>query len=175
MQREHGVMLWGAVKPRCSTCPVEVVRGSCGPTSLLLRPGTTASLCPRVRTTVFDVSGVDMAVAPRSLLFRPETTASLYILVRTTVLYAFGVDMVVASFSPRLRRINHGLTLPSRAHHFCAQTDPLSKVFNKFCEKLGVAESLVRLEFDGEALNLNSTAEDLEMEDGELIDATIHW
>eukprot|EP01114_Cavostelium_apophysatum_P013984 TRINITY_DN3502_c0_g1_i1.p1 TRINITY_DN3502_c0_g1~~TRINITY_DN3502_c0_g1_i1.p1 ORF type:complete len:376 (-),score=106.15 TRINITY_DN3502_c0_g1_i1:47-1174(-) len=52
-----------------------------------------------------------------------------------------------------------------------AKTEKLSKVFQAYCRAQNVAENQIKFMFDGAVLNPNSTPEDLDMEDDDLIDA----
>ncbi|PNW72396.1 hypothetical protein CHLRE_16g675749v5 [Chlamydomonas reinhardtii] len=58
--------------------------------------------------------------------------------------------------------------------HFKVKTKTrLEKVFNAYCNKKGMDTASVRFLFDGERVNANSTPEQLEMADGDVIDCVI--
>ena len=50
------------------------------------------------------------------------------------------------------------------------KTIPMSKLMNAYCQRQGVNLNAVRFIFDGSRLNSSQTPEDLEMEDGDVID-----
>ena len=50
------------------------------------------------------------------------------------------------------------------------KTTPMSKLMNAYCQRQGVNLNAVRFLFDGERLRASQTPEDLEMEDGDVID-----
>ena len=49
-------------------------------------------------------------------------------------------------------------------------TTPLNKLMAAFCQRNGVAQNSVRFLFDGNRVNPNQTPQELEMEDGDVID-----
>ncbi|KNC71300.1 hypothetical protein SARC_16160 [Sphaeroforma arctica JP610] len=53
------------------------------------------------------------------------------------------------------------------------KTDPMSKLHNYYCKKQGIAPSKVSFRFDGDKIKGSDTAEKLELEDDDLIDAII--
>ncbi|KAJ3318100.1 hypothetical protein HDV06_000826 [Boothiomyces sp. JEL0866] len=50
---------------------------------------------------------------------------------------------------------------------------PLGKLMNSFCERQGKSLESVRFNYDGKRINKDDTPADLEMEDGDIIDASI--
>ena len=63
-----------------------------------------------------------------------------------------------------------GADTPPRARRRCKKTTPLQKLMNAYCQRQGVNLNAVRFIFDGSRLNSSQTPEDLEMEDGDVID-----
>ena len=61
----------------------------------------------------------------------------------------------------------------SEVYFKCRPTTPLGKLMNAFCQRQGVAMQSVRFLFDGMRLHPNSTPRDMDMEDGDVIDAMI--
>jgi len=55
----------------------------------------------------------------------------------------------------------------------CKQTTPLQKLMTAFCNRQGVATQSVRFLFDGSRINPNQTPQELEMEDGDVIDVMV--
>ena len=55
----------------------------------------------------------------------------------------------------------------------CKQTTPLQKLMNAFCQRQGVNSASVRFLFDGQRLNPQQTPQELEMEDGDVIDVMV--
>eukprot|EP01134_Creolimax_fragrantissima_P007035 CFRG7035T1 len=53
------------------------------------------------------------------------------------------------------------------------KTDPLSKAHEHYCKKLGLVSATVKFFFDGDNVVLSETPENLDMEDGDLLDATV--
>ncbi|KAJ7156253.1 hypothetical protein C8R46DRAFT_1115517 [Mycena filopes] len=54
------------------------------------------------------------------------------------------------------------------------KTKPLEKLFIMFCEKINVERNTVRFNFNGDNIRqAETTAEDLEMEDGDIIEGNI--
>ena len=51
--------------------------------------------------------------------------------------------------------------------------DPLIKLANKVAEKLGIPVERVKLLFDGEVLKLDATAAQYDLEDEDMVDASI--
>ena len=52
-------------------------------------------------------------------------------------------------------------------------TTAFRKIFNAFCERQGKSNDAVRFLFDGNRIDADSTPADLDMEDGDRIDATV--
>ena len=52
----------------------------------------------------------------------------------------------------------------------CKAQTALNKLMNAFCQRQGVNLNAVRFIFDGSRINSSQTPEDLEMEDGDVID-----
>ena len=52
-------------------------------------------------------------------------------------------------------------------------TTPLQKLMTAFCNRHGIAQSSVRFLFDGARIDPNQTPEQLEMEDGHVIDCMV--
>ena len=50
------------------------------------------------------------------------------------------------------------------------KTIPMSRLMNAYCQRQGVNLNAVRFIFDGSRINSSQTPEDLEMEDGDVID-----
>lgn len=48
--------------------------------------------------------------------------------------------------------------------------DKFQKLFDGYCKKLGIQPNTIKFVFDGETLDLDSTPEDEDMEDGDIID-----
>lgn len=62
----------------------------------------------------------------------------------------------------------------SRAVFFkCKMTTPLEKLMKAFCTRNGVAQTSVRFLFDGNRINANQTPQELDMEDGDVIDVMV--
>ena len=55
----------------------------------------------------------------------------------------------------------------------CKMTTPLQKLMTAFCNRHGVAQSSVRFLFDGARIDPNQTPQQLEMEDGDVIDCML--
>ena len=55
----------------------------------------------------------------------------------------------------------------------CKQTTPLSKLMNAFCQRQGINAASVRFLFDGQRLNPQQTPQELEMEDGDVVDVMV--
>ena len=55
----------------------------------------------------------------------------------------------------------------------CKQTTPLRKLINAFCQRQGVNAASVRFLFDGQRINPMQTPQELEMEDGDVIDVMV--
>jgi len=55
----------------------------------------------------------------------------------------------------------------------CKQTTPLQKLMQAFCNRQGVALNSVRFLFDGARLSPNQTPQELDMEDGDVIDVMV--
>jgi len=55
----------------------------------------------------------------------------------------------------------------------CKMTTPLQKLMQAFCNRQGVALNSVRFLFDGQRLSANQTPQELEMEDGDVIDVMV--
>jgi len=55
----------------------------------------------------------------------------------------------------------------------CKMTTPLQKLMQAFCNRQGVALNSVRFLFDGARLSANQTPQELEMEDGDVIDVMV--
>ena len=55
----------------------------------------------------------------------------------------------------------------------CKQTTPLDKLMKAFCQRQGVTQASVRFLFDGQRLIANQTPQELEMEDGDVIDVMV--
>jgi len=53
------------------------------------------------------------------------------------------------------------------------RTDPLQKLLDGFCQKKNLEKAKTRLLFDGFIVDLEKTPDDLEMEDGDIIDSKI--
>lgn len=65
-------------------------------------------------------------------------------------------------------------TFPMLSHVFDLQGDPLQKLFEAFARKLGFPVEAIRFAFDGERLTGRETAESLDLEDEDTIDAHVH-
>ncbi len=50
------------------------------------------------------------------------------------------------------------------------KTTPMSRLIDAYCQRQGVNLNAVRFIFDGSRINSSQTPEDLEMEDGDVID-----
>merc|ERR1712216_977485 len=55
----------------------------------------------------------------------------------------------------------------------CKQTTPLQKLMHAFCNRQGVSMQSVRFLFDGNRINETQTPQQLEMEDGDVIDVMV--
>lgn len=55
----------------------------------------------------------------------------------------------------------------------CKQTTPLKKLMDAFCNRQGVSSNSVRFLFDGNRINETQTPQQLEMEDGDVIDVMV--
>lgn len=53
------------------------------------------------------------------------------------------------------------------------QSTPFRKIFNAYCDKLGKSTNDVRFMFDGNRLNADQTPGDLDMEDGDILEAMV--
>ena len=56
-----------------------------------------------------------------------------------------------------------------------SQTDPLQKAMTAFAAALDLSLSQLRFSFDGDPIGPNQTAADLDMDDGDVIDARAIW
>jgi hypothetical protein len=54
-----------------------------------------------------------------------------------------------------------------------AKTDPLQKLHAGFCQALSLDPAKVKLLFDGEEVDLNSTPQDEDMDDEDSLDAVV--
>ena len=52
-------------------------------------------------------------------------------------------------------------------------TTPLQKLMTAFCNRHGIDQNSVRFLFDGTRINPNQTPQELEMEDGDVIDCMV--
>eukprot|EP00740_Mantoniella_antarctica_P006241 CAMPEP_0181363246 /NCGR_PEP_ID=MMETSP1106-20121128/8588_1 /TAXON_ID=81844 /ORGANISM="Mantoniella antarctica, Strain SL-175" /LENGTH=93 /DNA_ID=CAMNT_0023477555 /DNA_START=41 /DNA_END=322 /DNA_ORIENTATION=- len=59
----------------------------------------------------------------------------------------------------------------SEVHFKVRQTTKFQKIFDAFCSRKALSSDSVRFLFDGQRINPNMTPKDLEMEDGDSIDA----
>jgi len=55
----------------------------------------------------------------------------------------------------------------------CKMTTPLQKLMTAFCNRQGVGNQSVRFLFDGQRINPSQTPQELEMEDGDVIDVMV--
>ena len=55
----------------------------------------------------------------------------------------------------------------------CKKTTKLEKLMDAYCQRQGVNVHSIRFLFDGNRINGRQTPEDLEMEDGDIIDAMV--
>jgi len=55
----------------------------------------------------------------------------------------------------------------------CKMTTQLSKLMNAFCQRQGVQMNSVRFLFDGQRLTETQTPQQLDMEDGDVIDVMV--
>mmetsp|Transcript_23041 Transcript_23041/g.69082 ORF Transcript_23041/g.69082 Transcript_23041/m.69082 type:complete len:92 (-) Transcript_23041:39-314(-) len=60
-----------------------------------------------------------------------------------------------------------------QTHFKVKKTTKFAKLITAFCSREGVSEDKVRLLYDGQRLNPNQTPADLDMEDGDQIDARL--
>lgn len=56
---------------------------------------------------------------------------------------------------------------------YCLQTDPLQKAMTAFAKELGVSITKLKFSFDGDLISPTQTAEDLDMENDDCIDARV--
>ncbi|EEH57334.1 uncharacterized protein MICPUCDRAFT_33538 [Micromonas pusilla CCMP1545] len=59
----------------------------------------------------------------------------------------------------------------SEVHFKVRQTTKFSKIFDAFCARKSLQPDSVRFLFDGQRVNANMTPKDLDMEDGDSLDA----
>ena len=55
----------------------------------------------------------------------------------------------------------------------CKEATAMHKLMNAFCQRQGVAAASVRFLFDGQRLSPEQTPQQLEMEDGDVIDVMV--
>ena len=53
------------------------------------------------------------------------------------------------------------------------RTTPLGKLMNSYCERQGKSLKSVRFLFDGKRLEPHNTPDEMEMDDGDIIEATV--